>query len=71
MPRDYSASLDLLRRAERSIPLGSQTFSKSRTALPRGAAPLFPGMSTQHQLQLYAQVLGPRARRRLAARRRR
>ena len=41
MPRDYSASLTQLERAERSIPLGSQTFSKSRTALPKGAAPLY------------------------------
>lgn len=37
----YRASLEWLERAERVIPLGSQTFSKSRTQLPVGAAPLF------------------------------
>lgn len=37
----YRASLAQLARAEQTIPLGSQTFSKSRTALPAGAAPLY------------------------------
>lgn len=37
----YRRSLDQLARAEAVIPLGSQTFSKSRTALPIGASPLF------------------------------
>ncbi|HBJ73077.1 MAG TPA: aspartate aminotransferase family protein [Actinobacteria bacterium] len=37
----YAASLQYLERAERSIPLASQTFSKSRTQYPVGAAPLF------------------------------
>jgi glutamate-1-semialdehyde 2,1-aminomutase len=37
----YAASESWLARAERSIPLGSQTFSKSRTQLPIGASPLF------------------------------
>jgi len=37
----YDRSIEHLARAERTIPLGSQTFSKSRAALPRGAAPLF------------------------------
>lgn len=37
----YDRSLEHLARAERTIPLGSQTFSKSRAALPLGAAPLF------------------------------
>ena len=37
----YRASLELLARAEAVIPLGSQTFSKSRTALPVGTSPLF------------------------------
>ncbi len=37
----YRNSQRLLDRAERVIPLGSQTFSKSRTQLPEGAAPLF------------------------------
>lgn len=41
MTRSYRASMAQLERAERSIPLGSQTFSKSRMALPQGAAPLF------------------------------
>ncbi len=37
----YRRSHALLERAERVIPLGSQTFSKSRTQYPEGAAPLF------------------------------
>jgi glutamate-1-semialdehyde 2,1-aminomutase len=37
----YAASLIQLARAERVIPLGSQTFSKSRTQYPVGAAPFF------------------------------
>ncbi|MBK9738914.1 MAG: aminotransferase class III-fold pyridoxal phosphate-dependent enzyme [Actinobacteria bacterium] len=37
----YAASLEYLARAERVIPLASQTFSKSRTQYPVGAAPLF------------------------------
>jgi len=37
----YAASEAWLARAEAVIPLGSQTFSKSRTALPVGMAPLF------------------------------
>ena len=37
----YRKSVEWLARAEAVIPLGSQTFSKSRTALPVGAAPLF------------------------------
>jgi len=37
----YERSLTMLRRAERVIPLGSQTFSKSRTQFPLGASPLF------------------------------
>ena len=41
MTRSYERSLEHLTRAERTIPLGSQTFSKSRTALPVGGAPLF------------------------------
>jgi len=39
--RTYAQSLDWLARAERVIPLGSQTFSKSRLAWPVGAAPLY------------------------------
>jgi Glutamate-1-semialdehyde aminotransferase len=37
----YQHSLELSSRAEKSIPLGSQTFSKSRLCFPYGAAPLF------------------------------
>lgn len=37
----YAASQALLTRAERTIPLASQTFSKSRIQYPEGAAPLF------------------------------
>jgi glutamate-1-semialdehyde 2,1-aminomutase len=37
----YAASLLHLQRAEQVIPLGSQTFSKSRTQYPVGAAPFF------------------------------
>lgn len=37
----YQHSLELSARAEKSIPLGSQTFSKSRLCFPYGAAPLF------------------------------
>jgi glutamate-1-semialdehyde 2,1-aminomutase len=37
----YQKSTEFLLRAERSIPLGSQTFSKSRIQYPVGNAPLF------------------------------
>jgi glutamate-1-semialdehyde 2,1-aminomutase len=37
----YSASEKFLLRAEKVIPLGSQTFSKSRTQYPVGISPLF------------------------------
>ena len=39
--RAFRRSQALLERAERVIPLGSQTFSKSRLQYPPGAAPLF------------------------------
>lgn len=39
--RTYTASEAQLIRAERVIPLGSQTFSKSRTQYPVGVSPLF------------------------------
>jgi glutamate-1-semialdehyde 2,1-aminomutase len=39
--RSFKASEDLLARAERVIPLGSQTFSKSRTQYPKGVSPFF------------------------------
>ncbi|MEM0553281.1 MULTISPECIES: aminotransferase class III-fold pyridoxal phosphate-dependent enzyme [Aeromonas] len=41
MTSRYQHSLALSVRAEQSIPLGSQTFSKSRLCFPYGAAPLF------------------------------
>ncbi len=41
MKHRYQASEAYLRRAERVIPLGSQTFSKSRTQYPVGVSPLF------------------------------
>lgn len=41
MTRQYSASEQWLKRAEKTIPLGSQTFSKSKTQFPVGAAPLY------------------------------
>ncbi|MEM7618354.1 MAG: aminotransferase class III-fold pyridoxal phosphate-dependent enzyme [Pseudomonadota bacterium] len=37
----YAQSEALLERAERSIPLGAQTFSKSYTQYPRGVSPYF------------------------------
>jgi glutamate-1-semialdehyde 2,1-aminomutase len=37
----YAKSLEQLARAERVIPLGAQTFSKSRKTFPAGIAPLF------------------------------
>jgi glutamate-1-semialdehyde 2,1-aminomutase/spore coat polysaccharide biosynthesis protein SpsF len=39
--RRFCRSQELIERAERVIPLGSQTFSKSRLQFPPGAAPLF------------------------------
>jgi glutamate-1-semialdehyde 2,1-aminomutase len=39
--RTYEKSLQWLSRAEETIPLGSQTFSKSRIAYPKKVAPLF------------------------------
>jgi len=39
--RIYRKSEEYLARAERTIPLGSQTFSKSRTQYPVGVSPLF------------------------------
>jgi glutamate-1-semialdehyde 2,1-aminomutase len=39
--RSFDRSRALLESAERLIPLGSQTFSKSRVQYPPGAAPLF------------------------------
>ena len=39
--RTFEKSNAFLRRAEAVIPLGSQTFSKSRTQYPAGASPFF------------------------------
>lgn len=39
--RRYAKSEDLLARAEESIPLGAQTFSKSKTQYPFGVSPYF------------------------------
>ena len=38
---NYTNSREWLQRAEKTIPLGSQTFSKSKMSLPLGAAPMF------------------------------
>lgn len=41
MTRSYNQSSQWLERAEKTIPLGSQTFSKSRIAYPKNVSPLF------------------------------
>ena len=41
MNRAYTQSGKWLERAEITIPLGSQTFSKSRVAYPKNVSPLF------------------------------
>jgi len=41
MSTKFKKSEEYLSRAERSIPLGSQTFSKSKTQLPYGVSPFF------------------------------
>lgn len=41
MTKRYKISEELLKRAEKTIPLGSQTFSKSKTQYPYGASPYF------------------------------
>ncbi len=41
MSRSYKKSEELLKRAEKSIPLGTQTFSKSKTQFPYGISPYF------------------------------
>ena len=40
-PVSFSRSAAALERAEHTIPLGAQTFSKSKVQFPAGAAPLF------------------------------
>jgi glutamate-1-semialdehyde 2,1-aminomutase len=41
MNKKFTISEQLLNRAEQSIPLGSQTFSKSKLVYPLGVSPLF------------------------------
>ena len=41
MTRSFSRSVELLGRALETIPLGAQTFSKSKTQFPPGISPLF------------------------------
>jgi glutamate-1-semialdehyde 2,1-aminomutase len=41
LDRTYKMSQNYIERSERAIPLGSQTFSKSRLQYPPGASPLF------------------------------
>ncbi|MBU2869963.1 aminotransferase class III-fold pyridoxal phosphate-dependent enzyme [Colwellia sp. E2M01] len=41
MTKSYQASNQWLERAQKTIPLGSQTFSKSHIAYPKGVSPLF------------------------------
>jgi len=41
----YRKSIEHLNRAEKTIPLGSQTFSKSRTQYPVGISPLYASKS--------------------------
>ena len=41
MTKDFTQSNIWFARAEKTIPLGSQTFSKSKMSYPKGVAPLF------------------------------
>jgi glutamate-1-semialdehyde 2,1-aminomutase len=41
MSERYRRSEELLARAERTIPLGTQTFSKSKTQFPHGVSPFY------------------------------
>jgi len=41
MSKDYNNSEKMLERALRSIPLGTQTFSKSKIQFPQGVSPYF------------------------------
>src|ERR1700728_455266 len=41
MSKRYSKSEQLLERALKTVPLGSQTFSKSKTQFPLGVSPYF------------------------------
>jgi len=46
----YAMSIEHLMRAERTIPLGSQTFSKSRTQYPVGISPLYAAKAKGAQI---------------------
>ena len=46
----YSKSMAHLLRAEQTIPLGSQTFSKSRTQYPVGISPLYAAKSKGEEI---------------------
>ena len=54
----YKKSEQLLEQALHSIPLGSQTFSKSLTQYPRGVSPFFIdrylGKKVKKDLKLYS-----------------
>ena len=41
MQAKFTQSTDWLARAEKTVPLGSQTFSKSKIAYPKGSSPLY------------------------------
>lgn len=43
MSSRYQQSESMLERALKTVPLGSQTFSKSRTQYPFGVSPYFIG----------------------------
>ncbi|MEE2722403.1 MAG: aminotransferase class III-fold pyridoxal phosphate-dependent enzyme [Pseudomonadota bacterium] len=46
----FAASKAMLERALKTIPLGTQTFSKSRTQLPVGASPLYAAQANGSKL---------------------
>ena len=41
MSNRYKKSEEMLERAQKTVPLGSQTFSKSKTQYPFGVSPYF------------------------------
>jgi glutamate-1-semialdehyde 2,1-aminomutase len=50
MSERYAKSEAMLARAEAVIPLGTQTFSKSRTQLPRGVSPFYAARASGSRL---------------------
>ena len=56
----YSESTKFLHRAENSIPLGSQTFSKSRIQYPVGVSPLFINKASANKYYPYILPLNER-----------